>query len=392
MCEEVTDDIPVEDIAEENTEPKISLHALTGWSTPRTMRIEGRVGNHTLTVLIDSGSTYNFINSKIAEELQLPIIPMGPFIVRVADGNRMKCQGRFEQVQVILQNIPFSLTLYSIPITGLDLVLGVQWLEQLGPVVCNWKKLTMDFWWKNQAQTLNGSNSQAIQPASLTAITKGVCHGCSTFTVYCQSIEKMERPNMQTNMKEIINNFEDIFYEPTQLPPSREVDHSIPLKEGTEPINARPYSYAYFQKTEIEKQVQDMLKLGLIKPSTSPFSSSVLLVKKKDGTWRFCTDFRALNSVTINDRFPIPTIDDMLNELHGAAFFTKLDLREGYHQVRVNPKDTHKTAFRTHNGHYEYMVMPFGLCNTPSTFQAIMNSIFRPHLRQFILVFFFMIF
>lgn len=137
MCEEVTDDIPVEDIAEENTEPEILLHALTGWSTPRTMRIEGRVGNHTLTVLIDSGSTYNFINSKIAEELQLPIIPMRPFTVRVADGNRMKCQGRFEQVQVILQNIPFSLTLYSIPITGLDLVLGVQWLEQLGPVVCN---------------------------------------------------------------------------------------------------------------------------------------------------------------------------------------------------------------------------------------------------------------
>jgi hypothetical protein len=106
---------------------------------------------------------------------------------------------------------------------------------------------------------------------------------------------------MQTDMKEIINNFEDIFYEPTQLPPAREVDHCIPLKEGTEPINVRPYRYAYFQKTEIEKQVQDMLKLGLIKPSTSPFSSPVLLVKKKDGTWRFCTDYRALNSVTIKD-------------------------------------------------------------------------------------------
>ena len=108
-----------------------------------------------------------------------------------------------------------------------------------------------------------------------------------------------------------------------------------------------------------------MLESGLIRPSTSPFSSPV------------------------KDRFLIPTIDDMLDELHGAAYFTKLDLRAGYHQVRMNPSDIHKTTFRTHNGHYEYMVMPFGLCNAPSTFQAIMNSIFRPHLRKFILLFFY---
>ncbi|WKA08858.1 hypothetical protein VitviT2T_026543 [Vitis vinifera] len=190
-------------------------------------------------------------------------------------------------------------------------------------------------------------------------------------------------------MQALLQEYSNVYAAPTSLPPTREIDHKIPLKDGTEAINVRPYRYAYFQKTEIENQVQDMLNAGLIQPSTSHFSSPVLLVKKKDGTWRFCTDYRALNAATVKDRFPILTVDDMLDKLHRAAFFTKLDLKAGYHQIRVSTPDIPKTAFRTHNGHYEYLVMPFGLCNAPSTFLAIMNSIFRPYLRKFILVFFY---
>jgi hypothetical protein len=132
-------------------------------------------------------------------------------------------------------------------------------------------------------------------------------------------------------MKAILHEFSNILKEPAGLPPTRGVDHCISLKDSTEPINVRPYRYAYYQKEEIEKQVHEMLNSSLIKPSTSPFSSLVLLVKKKDGTWHFCTDYRALNAATVKDRFPIPTVDDMLDELYGASYFTKLDLRAGYH-------------------------------------------------------------
>jgi hypothetical protein len=391
--EEEIEGVAVETAGEQD--PQISLHALTGYTGPKTMRVSAQIGIRTILILIDSGSTHNFIDQKIAKVLGLPITPIKEFCVTVANGERLSCKEKYVDVKLRVQGLTFSVTLFSLPLTGLDVVLGVQWLEKLGPVVCDWGRLSMTIMQGNQKFEILASAERQGRAISNSMLYREVVSGGEVFAITVRTIQgEAENPGkaeyqVAPEIQQILADFRTVMEEPTVLPPVRDFDHRIALKEGAGPVNVWPYRYAHFQKTEIERQVSEMLKSGLIRPSNSPFSSPILLVKKKDGTWRFRTDYRALNAVTIKDRFPIPTVDDMIDELHGSEYFTKLDLRAGYHQIRLQVEDIHKTAFRTHSGHYEYVVMPFGLCNAPSTFQAAMNTIFRLYLRKFILVFFY---
>lgn len=244
--------------------------------------------------------------------------------------------------------------------------------------------------------TLQGDTSDGTlhtitgkQMGKLLQKSKGVTQGyICMINVVSQHGNKSQSTPVPPQLQELLESYSSVFSEPKGLPPVRPQDHHIPLMEGTQPINQRCYRVPYVQKAEIERQVAEMLSSGIIQESSSPFASPVILVKKKDGTWRMCIDYRKLNDVTVKNRYPIPIIDELLDELKGAQWFTKLDLRSGYHQIRVAPQDVYKTAFRTHQGLYEFKVMPFGLTNAPANFQSLMNSVFEQQLRKSVLVFF----
>ena len=161
----------------------------------------------------------------------------------------------------------------------------------------------------------------------------------------------------------------------------------IELIPGTEPISIPSYRMEPVELKELKAQLEELLSKGFIRPSTSPWGAPVLFVKKKDGHLLLCIDYRQLNQVTIRNQYPLPRIDELFDQLHGSRVYSKIDLRLGYHQLRVQENDVSKTAFRTRYDHYEFLVMPFRLTNAPATFMDLMNRVFSPYLDKFVIVF-----
>ena len=182
--------------------------------------------------------------------------------------------------------------------------------------------------------------------------------------------------------------FEDVFPdELLGLPPQRDVYFVIELHPGTSPISMTPHRMSTVELQELKVQIQGLLDKGFIRPSTSLWGAPVLFAKKKDKTLRLCIDYRRLNRVTIKNRYPLPRIDDLFDQLRGARVYSKIDLRTGYHQMRVRETNIPKTAFRTRYGHFEFTVMPFGLTNAPTAFMDLMHRVFHPYLDRFVVVF-----
>jgi len=171
------------------------------------------------------------------------------------------------------------------------------------------------------------------------------------------------------------------------LPPSRSDPFTIELEPGTASLSKAPYRMAPAEMAELKKQLEDLLGKGFIRPSTSLWGAPVLFVKKKDGSFHLCIDYRGLNRVTVKNKYPLPRIDELLDQLRGGTCFSKIDLTSGYHQIPIAEGDVRKTAFRTRYGIFEFVVMPFGLTNAPASFMRLMNSVFYEFLDEFVIIF-----
>ncbi|GJU24478.1 putative reverse transcriptase domain-containing protein [Tanacetum coccineum] len=200
----------------------------------------------------------------------------------------------------------------------------------------------------------------------------------------------MEKKSDEKRLEDIpvVREFPEVFPEDLPgLPPVRQVEFQIDLIPGATPVARAPYRLAPSEMQELSNQLQELADRGFIRPSTSPWGAPVLFVKKKDGSFRMCIDYRELNKLTIKNRYPLPKIDDLFDQLQGSSVYSKIDLRSGYHQLRVRDEDIPKTAFRTRYGHYEFQVMPFGLTNAPAIFMDLMNRVCKPYLDKFVIVF-----
>lgn len=264
-----------------------------------------------------------------------------------------------------VQGHQFQADCFAIPLTGFDVVLGIRWLNALGRVIWDGPNRTIEFKkgpttivWSGEAEdrdqgraSLNaiGQNNEFLEQwfsEEEIFTTPGIDDSnASSQGQLEKELWSLKLSTQSAPLDKLLCEFSGVFTKPSGLPTKRDCDHRIRLLQGSDPVAVRPYRYPHLLKDEIERQFSEMLRNGLIRPSSSPFSSPVLLVKKPDKTWRFCNDYRSLNTITVKDKFPILVVDELLDELHGARFFTKLDLASGYHQIRMHHDDVEKTAF-----------------------------------------------
>jgi hypothetical protein len=323
------------------------------------------VNKHPTIVLFDSGAAHSFMSQSFASRYDQKVIEVskGGYSISLA-GATISTNKMVRNVLISIQEREYMMDLIVLPGLSIDVILGMKWMSDHGVLIDTSTRTIM-------LREPKGGNaflvplSQNFEPQHLACAIQD--------TTLCDI--------------PMVCEFSDVFPdELLGLPPDRDVEFKIELVAGTAPISRRPYRMPPNELAELKIQLQELLDKGLIQPSSSPWGCLALFVKK-DKPLRMCVDYRPLNAVTIKNKYPLPRIDILFDQLAKAKVFSKTDLRSGYHQIKIRPEDIPKTAFSTMHGLYEYLVMSFGLTNAPVYFIYLMNSVFMPEVNKFVVVF-----
>jgi len=359
------------------------------------LEVISRIDGHDARTLLDTGCSTYVLSEEYVAKMGIRRIMMPqkqPIELAVSNARPIQLTHRTPRLRISIGTTTVEKTFYILPLPHFDAIIGMPFFNENKVDLSNIN---------NGKLGINGCNvplqghyevtpGMTPQIAMLSrADLKRIIRQDQIGEAYIMAI-RIAKDEEKGNEPDWINHeYGSVFSEglPAHMPPERAIDHQIPLLPDMPPPFKGIFRLSQMELRELKKQLDQLLAEGKISPSTSPYGAPVLFVKKKDGTLRMCIDYRALNSQTVKNRYALPRIDELLDRLHDAKIFTKLDLTSRYYQIAITPSDRYKTAFRTRYGHYEFNVMPFGLTNAPATFQTLMNEIFRDLLDVCVIVY-----
>jgi hypothetical protein len=290
----------------------LSLNAILGTAKGEVMKLRAIVKNKVLLILVDSGSSHCFISSAFVRSTGLPTLQTDTKTVRVANGDILIFDEYVPHMDWWIQGHSFSTNMRVLDLQAYDAIIGYDWLKVHSPITHDWGNKSMFFYYKGKSIKLCGVQPPQLHLEELPVDRLGkwwAGNDIWAMAIVDVSSDTATSDTVPAEIQQVLDEYEDVFHTPQGLPPEREYDHSIPVFPNAIPISSRPYRYSPLHKDEIERQVRELLHAGLITPSTSPYASPVLLVQKKDGSWRFCVDYRKLNDITIKNIFPITIIE-----------------------------------------------------------------------------------
>ncbi|XP_027155044.1 uncharacterized protein LOC113755186, partial [Coffea eugenioides] len=352
--------------------------------------IEGTLSlfRRTANVLIDPVATHSFVNPAFMAYIDVNAekLPYDLEIKTPVTNKSLLANMVYKGCEVWIGKRKLLVDLIILALQGNDVILGMDWLAKYhAQLDCRAK--TVDFHIPGEP-TLQLDVRGKLTSATLISGIKARKLLSKGARGYLAVLINTPQEQLKVENVPVVCEFPELFPEElTSLPPERDIEFKIDVHPGAEPISKTPYRMAPAELKELKTQLQELLDRGFIQESESPWGAPVLFVKKKDGGLRMCIDYRGLNNLTIKNKYPLPLIDKLFDQLRDAVVYSKLDLRQGYYQLRIRMEDIPKTAFNSRYGHFEFAVMPFGLTNAPAAFMDLMHRVFKPYLDQFVVVF-----